>query len=211
LSRDKVLLEIDFAMQYQYSPSVLKTVILKQFGSGKQYNKFIYKRALSSIMDTCLKHDAEEYYTSRGLIGIQMYDELVLNINNQSVGTIVEFFQLINIDFPDSFSDVITSKQNIQQQALTSLNDRQSILTNAQTALYEAQRTASITLINANNTAMININKAKTQSDAQIELWNQRTYGYAHAMNILGLNATDMIDYIESENIKKSSILVTSA
>lgn len=211
LTSDKVLVTLDVAMQFQYEKSELINTILKKFNGKKNYNKFIENRATSSIMDTCLQYTAEQYYTERSNIDIQMYNNLVKIVNNKHIGSNIEFFQLVNIEFPQSFSNVVTQKQNVQQDALTATNNRQSILTNAYTVLYEAQRIASITLINANNTATININKAMTNAGAQQELWNKRAYAYSYTANILGLNGSEIIDYIENDNIRNSVKLITSS
>ncbi len=211
LTNDKVLVTLDVAMQFQYDKDALIDTILLEFNGKHNYNKFIENRATSSIMDTCLQYNAEDYYTERGAIDIQMYNNLVGVINNQSIGAKVEFFQLVNIAFPSEFSNAIEEKQTVQQEALTASNTRQSILTNANTALLEAQRTAAITLINANNTALINVNKANANARAQEELWEKRAYTYGYTANLLGLNGTEMIDYIENDNIKNSVKLITSA
>jgi regulator of protease activity HflC (stomatin/prohibitin superfamily) len=210
LTKDKVLVNLEFTMQFQYNRDTLESIILRNFEGKVKYNTFLENRVLSSLMDTCLKYEAEEYYTSRGQIDIDMYGDLTKIINDKNLGSTVEFFQLVNIGFPKDFSDVITKKQTVQQEALTATNDRQSILTNAQTSLYEAERTASITLINANNTALIILNKALADSEAQSELWQQRSFGYGHTQTILELNGTEMIDYIETDNVKKSSVLVSA-
>lgn len=210
LTKDKVLVNLDVAMQYQYDRTRLIDTILKQFNGKSKYNTFITNRATSSILDTCLKYEAEEYYTKRGAIDIAMYNELITVINDNNIGANVEFFQLVNIEFPVDFATAITTKQIVQQEALTATNNRQSILTNAETNLKEAERTASITLINANNTANININKANADASAQNELWEKRTYAYNYTAYLLNLNASEMIDYIESDNVKKSTKLVTS-
>ena len=210
LTKDKVLIKLDVAMQYQYDKKELIRIVLRQFNGEKKYNTFIKNRVTSSILDTCLKYNAEEYYTIRGMIDISIYNELIKVINDDQIGSKVEFFQLVNIGFPQKFSDAITKKQTIQQEALTATNDRQSILTNARTKLYEAQRKASIILINANNTAFINLNKAYADASAQEELWNKRAYAYNYTAHILKLNSTQIINYIEADNVKKSSILITS-
>lgn len=210
LTKDKVLVLLDVGMQYQYDKSELINTILRKFNGKKNFNTFITNRATSSIMDTCLKYNAEDFYTKRGNIDITMYNTLVSVINNDNIGANVEFFQLINIEFPPTFSSAIVKKQTVQQEALTATNNRQSILTNAKTMLYEAQRTAAIISINANNTALITLNKAYADANAQVELWKKRSYAYNYTATVLGLNGSAMVDYIESENVKKSSTLITS-
>lgn len=209
LTNDKVLINLEIGMQYQYQRNKLIDTILMKFDGKEKFNRFIENRAVSSILDTCLKYNAEDYYTTRGDIDIAITNELVNVINNNNVGANVEFFQLINIGFPPSFSNAITRKQTVQQEALTATNNRQSILTNAETGLLEARRTALIVLINANNTALININKAYTNAKAQEILWTNRANAYGYASNVLKLNGTSMVNYIKSENVLNSNVLVT--
>lgn len=210
LTNDKVLVQLDVAMQYQYDPTKLIDIVLVKFDNKNRFNTFIKNRATSSIMNTCLNYKAEDYYTKRGEIDISIYNMLTSVINDQSIGANVEFFQLVNINFPQSFSDVIEKKQTVQQEALTATNDRQSILTNAQTRLKEAERTSLITLINSNNTALIILNKAIADASAQEELWSKRAYAYGYTANLLNLNGSSMIDYINNENVQQSNTLVTT-
>jgi regulator of protease activity HflC (stomatin/prohibitin superfamily) len=211
LTKDKMLLTLDATLQFQYKQDALIPIILLQFGNTGKYNAFIENRVTSSILATCLKYNAEDYYTYRSIIDIDMYNQLVINVNDDNIGTNIEFFQLVNIEFPKIFSNAISQKQTIQQEALTATNNRQSILTNAETILYETQRSAEVVIINANNTAKVIINKAYADSGIQLELWDQRANGYEYTANSLNLNGSDIISYIESDNVKKSVTLITNS
>lgn len=211
LSKDKVLLDLSFALQYQYSEGDLIPIILRQFGENGVYKKFIKNHILSSVSETCLKYNAEDYYTIRSTIDIDMFDSLVVKINDQDIGTTIEFFQLVNIGFPPEFSAKITEKQHVQQTGDTAINDRASILTDANTELLEAEREATISVINANNTASININKANANANSQKALWDQRAFAYENAAMTLGFNGTDMISYIKSINVQEADTLLTSS
>ena len=210
LSKDRVLLDLSFSLQYEYVEDELIKTVLKQFGSNGVYNKFIVNHILSSVSESCLKYDAEDYYSIREIINTEMFNSLVAKINDQNIGTLIKFFQLVNIQFPSDFSNIIEEKQRVEQTGATALNDRQSILTDAETALLEAQVAAEITIINANNTATINLNKATTDTNAQKALWDSRAFAYGSASSTLGLNSTDMILYIQSINVQRADTLLTS-
>ena len=210
LTNDKVLIGIDFSLQYEYNKESLIPIILKKFKSDEKYKNFISNLMISSIMNTCLSFTAEQYYVERSIIDKKMSNNLLKNINDNDLGLDIQNFQLINIKFPSNFSYVIQQKQNIQQYILTATNNRQSDITNANTILLQADRTAKISIINANNTALININKATTDANIQNELWIQRTYAYSNIVKSLGLNTSQLIDYIKSDIMRNSNNLITS-
>ena len=210
LTKDKILLDINIALQYQYEKDKLIPVILEQFSSIDNYKQFLFDRITSSIMNSCLSYDAEQYYTDRSAVDAHMYSQLIHDINYNNIGANVEFLQLVNIQFPVQISTAITQKQNIDQEALTVMNDRSTLLTNANTELLETIRTSNILLINANNTANIILNQAETNAEIQNMLWTKRAYGYEHASGKLGLNSSQIIDYIESDIIQKSDKFYTN-
>lgn len=210
MTKDKILINLNIGLQYQYHRDDLIEKILKEFSSIKNFNGFLFDRITSSIINSCLAYEAEEYYTKRSVIDRHMYNGLIADINNYNLGASVEFFQLINIQFPKPISDAIAEKQNIDQEALTAQNERASKLTEANTALYEMQRQANIQIINAYASANITQNQAQSNSQIQQVLWENRAYTYSHANDVLGLNSTQLIDYIQADLISKSDNLLTN-
>jgi regulator of protease activity HflC (stomatin/prohibitin superfamily) len=210
LSKDKVLLDISVSIQYQYVEDDLINIIMRDYGGEKNYKKMIHNRAISSIMESCLLFNAEQYYIERSSIDAAMYNTLYNKINEKDIGTTIEFLQLTNIAFPDDFNTVIEEKQNIEQTSLTALNDRASIITQANTEYLEALREADVNIINANKTANIIINKAETEATSQEKLWSDRAFGYTHALSLLNFNSTDIIKYIEYDNVRGSTTLYTT-
>lgn len=210
ITNDKILINLNIGLQYQYHRDDLIQKILKEFSSVKNFDRFLFDKMISSIMNSCLAFEAEKYYTERSAIDKHMYNDLVTDINNSNLGASVSFFQLINIQFPQSISDAIIEKQNVDQEALTSQNDRASKLTEANTKKLEIQRQAEIEIINAYSIANITQNQAVSNSQIQQILWNNRAYTYAHASNIFGLNSTQLIDYIQTDLISKSTTLLSN-
>ena len=210
MTKDKILIDLDVGIQYLYLRNALIPDILKQFGDLGTYDNFLSDRITSSIMNSCLKYESEEYYMERSVIDNYIYHNLIADVNDKNIGTSIEFFQLINIKFPADISSAIAQKQNIEQEALTALNDRATLLTEERTKYYEAQRKANILLINANNQANITLNQAQTNSLAQQVLWINRAHAYEHVSNTLGLNSTMLIDYIQTDMISKSSNLISN-
>ena len=207
MTKDKILIDLDVGIQYLYQKDDLIPKILKEFSTVDSFNSFLFDRITSSIINSCLSFDSGEYYIERSVIDRHIYDQLILDINNKSIGANIEFFQLVNIEFPSEISSAITQKQNIEQESLTAQNDRSTKLTEANTKLYETQRTANILIINAENQANITINQANTNAQAQNILWMNRAYTYKHISNLLNLNSTQLIDYLQSDLISKSNKL----
>lgn len=121
-----------------------------------------------------------------------------------SIGVNLEYFQLTNIQFPGSFSSVIQTKQNTQQSMITAQNQRTSEEIAANTKYLQAVRQAQITLINANATALTNINLAAVSSGLVINYWSELGIAYASIKENLGLNSTSFIAYLKSELFKNS-------
>ena len=209
MTQDKILINLALGIQYQYQRDYLISKVLREFGSSEAFEEFLFDRIVSSIVNTCLLFHSEDYYIKRSVIDRQMYNNLLLDVNNKTLGANIEFFQLINIGFPIEISDAISQKQNLEQEALTAQNDRATLITDAQTSLLETQRKANILLINANNLANITLNQAYTSSQSQIVLWTKRTYAYLHVKNVFEINSSSLIDYIQSDLITKSATLYT--
>lgn len=210
ITKDKILIELSVGLQYQYQKEDLIDKILKEFSSIDNFNNFLFDRITSSIIDSCLAYDVEEYYTKRSLIDRHIYDSLIVNVNNYDLGATIGFFQLINIQFPVEISNAITQKQNIEQEALTATNERASKLTEVNTKKLEMERQADIQIINANTASNVTLNQAQANFQIQQVLWENRAFAYLHANKVLGLNSTELIEYIQSDLISKSNNLLTN-
>ena len=210
MTNDKILIDLDISIQYLYQKDNLIPKILKEFGSIDTFNSFLSDRITSSIINSCLSYESEEYYIERSVIDRYIYSELLIDVNNKNIGATIEFFQLVNVKFPTEISTAITQKQNIDQESLTAQNDRNTLLTQENTKLLETQRQANIIIINANNQANITLNQAYTNTQAQNILWTNRVYTYKHIADKLNLNSSHLIDYLETDLISKSNNLFSN-
>jgi regulator of protease activity HflC (stomatin/prohibitin superfamily) len=210
LTKDKILIDLDVGIQYLYIKDDIITKILKEFANIDSFNSFLSDRITSSIINSCLVYESEEYYVERSIIDRHIYNNLLSDINNKSIGVSIEFFQLVNVGFPTEISNAITQKQNIEQESLTAQNDRNTLLTQENTKLLETQRQANILLINANNQANITLNQANTNALAQNTLWTNRAFTYANVANKLNLNSSLLIEYLQTDLISKSDNLFSN-
>ena len=69
-------------------------------------------------------------------------------------------------------------KQNVEQEIVTATNDRQNSLIVATTAYLQSTEIAEVTLIQANNTASINIYNADVQQEIILNKWAKSAEGY---------------------------------
>lgn len=210
LTSDKILIDIDWSIQYTYEQDKIIPKIFMEHKNKDQYNEFIMSLVISSIKSSCVEFTAENYYTNRSVIDARIYENFEHDINEPEYGVYIENFQLVNIKFPQQFSEVINVKQNTDQSRLTALNNRNSILTNANTDLLQAQTRSKTILNNANNTAIINFNKAQELVNIENILWNNRIDVYSKVKYDLDLTPSQVIDYIYNDLIhKKRDIIYT--
>ena len=209
LTQDKVLVELEINMQIQYEKDALIPIILKQFGADAAFADFLSSLATSSILNTCLEFNTEDYYLKRADIDLTMGSNINQVINISTVGTSLVFFQLINIEFPAPYAALILQKQTSQQLETTLSNNRQSQITNAETALFVANNTANIKIINAKQQAATVLNQAYTTQAVVNAFWLNRANSYAAIMNNFNYNnVSQLVDYINSETMRGSGKLV---
>lgn len=210
LTNDKVEVTLQINMQVQYHEESLIPIILKEFGNNGDYRELLSSLATSSILNTCLQFEAEDYYSKRAEIDAAMSSDLEKVINITTVGTDFEFLQLQDISFPPEYSALILEKQTTEQLERTLINDRQNQLTIANTNLFVANNTANIKYIQANQQASTILNEAYTTEQVVIAFWSNRAEVYESVMNNIGFNASELVEYIKSESMRKSSKLVAS-
>lgn len=209
MSSDKVEVTLDVSMQISYQKESLIPIILKQFNNNDNYLSFLTSLAKSSILNTCAVYSAEQYYSERSKIDIQMTDN-VKGVINGTVGSVVQLFQLKNILFPTNYSDVILQKQTTQQLQTTYTNDRENQITIANTNYYVANNTAEIMLINAKQQAQTILNQANTTKEIVESFWVNRAEVYNTLLkNTFNYNISSLIDYINSETVRNTANLFT--
>lgn len=177
----------------------------EQFGNRDRHEKFMENVATRSITTSCLKFRADDFYLSRSTVDATMFADIQNEMNNHSFAADVEFFQLVHITLPKDLVDVITEKQNIQQNISTAQSQRNNDIIQAGTLKLQAEQQALIILIEANNTASIVNNKAQVQEEIILTKWDNLAQGYAAAVNSLSLNPSEFQQYLDAELLRKVS------
>mmetsp|Transcript_23371 Transcript_23371/g.24022 ORF Transcript_23371/g.24022 Transcript_23371/m.24022 type:complete len:296 (-) Transcript_23371:69-956(-) len=204
LSQDKIEIDLEVRVQIVMNKTTLKKIVLKQFGTPEEHKSFLQYMCRAVIIATCLNYTAEQYYSERSNVDQSMFSELKKVINFQPFGAKVEYFQLVTITLPDTLVQVITQKQNIEQNLITAQNDRQNELITARTAYLEAQQNSQIILLNANKTANIIYNQAKQQENIIATEWSNRGVAYRTIVDELKLNEAEFLEYLNTEIMRQA-------
>ena len=210
LTGDEVLLNIHVLVRYQYARDALIPIVLKTFDTDAKYKTFLNAAIRSTILNSCLEFTALEYYEKRAFVDSAMFDNLMSTINQQTIGSSVEYFQLVDIRYPDDYNNILHQKQNIAQGLITAQNNRNTAIINANTIQMEAQRTAGINIINAQNIYNITIFNAETQKQAILSQWNHRADAFKHIMTDLNYTPDQLVEYIKADVVRTSAQLVSS-
>lgn len=210
MTQDEVLVDLFVATQFQYDMDSIIPIILKKFGNDHRYQIFLSSIMKSSILNTCLQFTALDYYEKRAMVDSHMFNNLVHEINNQGLGSTVEYFQLVTIEYPLAYIDVLHKKQNIKQDLITAENNRKTAIIDADTNKLEMERVANINLINAYNKYNITMYNANEQQNAILDQWNNRKATYESIMKSLGLTVPQLVQYIKADIVRTTSSVFSS-
>lgn len=206
MTQDEVLVDLFVATQFQYNKESIIPVILKKFRNDRQYQIFLSSIMKSSILNTCLEFTALDYYEKRAAVDAKMFSDLIQEINNKGLGSTVEYFQLVTIEYPPAYIDVLHKKQNIKQNLVTAENNRKTDLIDANTNKLEMERVANINLINAYNSYNITIFNGHEQKEAILDKWKNRMVAYKSIVDSLHLSVSQFITYMRADIVRTSSV-----
>ena len=199
LSGDKIEIELRVKVQMRLREDSLIPLVLRQFSDKDHHRDFLKHIARSTLISSCLAYDVNDYFSSRSQVDRDMFENLQKSINDQDFGADVEFFQLVTIQLPEPLVEVITVKQNIEQELITATNDRTNELIQATTDFLEAEQVAEVTLIDANNTAKIITNQAEAQEEIIRSKWFNAGEAYSSVAENLNLDEKDFVEYLSAE------------
>ena len=203
-SRDGLLINLDASVQVSYNKNYIIPIMWYIFNNENNYKMILHNVVEESVRSACADFMSFDYYTTRQLVETKMYAQLMDNINRTDIHINLHLFQLRNIDFPSSYNSIISEKQSVIQMSQTELNKRQSELILANTTYIQAVQTAKQLLIQAENQKQLILFQANTTANIIQTEFEQKALSYEYIMTQLNLNATGMIDYLESEIIRTS-------
>jgi len=210
MSKDQLILDLTIALQYQYKQDHIIPTIMMKFSDEANFKSFFHDKIMTSIIAVCGNFTAEQYYQERGPIETTIFNKVVSNIDIADIGLDIVFLQLKNIDFPSDFADAITKKQLEQQEAVTQLNNRTSLMIDTNSTLIASKQLGATTIIFANNTALINIKQALIDKEIIVNQWLQRGLAYNATKHNLDLNDTRFVKFLEYDLLRTSVTPVVS-
>jgi regulator of protease activity HflC (stomatin/prohibitin superfamily) len=199
LSNDKIEIELEVKIQIHLLRESLISLILRQFSNKDRHRKFLEHVAVSTLITSCLNYDVDNFFSDRSSVDRDMFANLQTAINDYDFGADVEFFQLTHIQLPTNLVEVITEKQNIEQELITATNDRTNELIQAQTDFLEAEQKSLVILIEANNTANVITNQAQAEEEIIKSKWSNAATAYASVANSLSLDEDEFVEYLGAE------------
>lgn len=173
MTNDKLKFTARISFQYVFRPELIIPTILLEFKDLNNYMQFFFQNITNSVITTCAKWNATDYYDKRAQVELQLQNDLLRNLNgaNSRFGADIKAFQLRDIQFPPEFNSIIIRRQIIDQESVTATNARVTALINATTRLLEAQRIAAIRATEAANQANVILARANTTSQIRYAEW----------------------------------------
>ena len=159
---DGMKLNLGVSLQYKLSKQLDVTLkLLFDWGEGL-FENIIDKRAKDSIRDTSAKFAVDSYVYNRQDIDTKMQQDLTASLIE--LGVTLQNFQLTEVDFPDVFSSVIVSTQQLQINVTNAQNDRLRALQEAQGRLAKAATDAQNYYLTQQATIINQMSKYDAQS-----------------------------------------------
>ena len=204
-SHDGLIMNLDISVQISYNRNSIIPIMWYIFKNETNYKSIIHNVIYDSVLTGCADFYSYDYYTSRQLVENRIYAQLNDYINKSDIQINLHLFQLKNIDFPESYNNIISEKQSIIQMTQTELNKRESELILANTTMIQAIQKAKQIIIEAENQKQLNLFQANTTANIIQTEYEQKALAYESIMKELGLNSTGIIEYLESEILRTST------
>jgi len=184
---------LSFAFQYTFKKEDIG-VVYKEFGS--QYEARFLLFAKMAVSDVAQQFTPDKFWKDRPKIAKAMELQLQKSLRH-SGHCDVTGFQLLQVDFPDKYEDMITDIQLQVQHKLTSEYQQKVTDVIKDIDVLTAQTQAQITEINAGAlaTSSLLINEATTNGFFAQQ--NAKAESYADMVKTLGLNNQEVLEYVK--------------
>ena len=184
---------LSFSFQYQFRQSDIGKVY-REFGDQYETRYLLFARM--AVSDVAQRYTPNKFWTHRQEIADDMFltlkNSLRTNGNCDVVG-----FQLLQVDFPDKYEQMITDIQLQVQYKLTSEYQQQVTDVMKDIDVLTAHTTGSIATINAKAiaTSHLLVNDARTKGFYAQQ--QAKAVAYADIQQKLGLSTKELLDYVK--------------
>jgi len=215
ISSDGLIMTLTITTQYRINIEDLRDILF-EFGSQEDLDEYVDVIIQDTVRDACSRFSGTEFYTNRGGIESAMINNVTAVLDSSNAHVTTGFFQLQNIHLPAELSDAINAKQAALETVDVVLNEREQVLIEAETLLFQAQEEARILEIEAEANADARVITATASADARIvggeaeaqaildvavqeasargAAWNFTTAAITFNINALGITAEEYVD-----------------
>lgn len=215
ISYDGLIMDLTLTTQYRLDIEDLQDILF-EFGSQEDLDEYIDVIIQDTVRDVCSQFTGSEFYTNRGGIESAMIANVTTTLDSANAHVTTGFFQLQNIHLPTELSDAINAKQLALEYVDVVLNEREQVLIEAETLLYQAQEEARILEIETQAAADARVISAEAAADARVvageaeaqaildiatqeaaaraAAWNFTTAAIVYNIDALGVTAEEYVD-----------------
>ncbi len=188
----EVKLEISF--QYELQSASLYGLYMNY---SENYQDFMINRAIHIVNKVSNEYTAYDFFLIRTDIANVMQDELGESLK-KDIGVLIKFFQLKDVDLPDSFEDAIQQTEVKKQDIEKAKAEKSKVEVEIETKLQKAEQNKKIIL----NEAYGQSNSTTSASLAEVDAYNfTETNVVGSLINLkqsAGLTNEGLLDYIQS-------------
>jgi len=139
-TKDGLEVELEASLQYLIDNERLFDLYMK---FGRRYHSIFVRMATDILTTAATQYTANEFFTDRSSIGLDMTEMLEKNFQDRCFVT-VPFFQLRTVILPKEFEESIQDTEVQKQDIQTATAQQQSLLVEYETKVIQAKRTVEV-------------------------------------------------------------------
>lgn len=184
---------LSFSFQYQFRQGDIGKVY-QEFGDQYETRYLLFARM--AVSDVAQQYTPNKFWTDREAISKRMFEVLKTSLRQNGNCDVVGF-QLLQVDFPDKYEQMITDIQLQVQYKLTSEYQQQVTNVMKDIDVLTAKTAGTVATINANAlaTSHLLVNDARTKGFYAQQ--QAKALAYADIQQKLGLSTKELLDYVK--------------
>lgn len=195
---DGLLVTLDISFQYKLIPLEIYTLYTEY---ATDYEEVYIRAARDILTDGASNFTAYQFFKDRTTIGTHFEQELN-DFFSSSLHATIEFFQLRDVDLPDSFEAAIQDAEVARQSIEKAEYAKQTAQVAANTRVLQAEFSANVTLLEANAKAVaVMLNNAAEVKSFNLSQTMAAT-AYAALTAKVGMDTPQLLDYMKVKAIE---------
>jgi len=205
LSKNGLEIILDMTMQYQWDQSKLMQ-IFRDFGDNDSAHNYLVVLARETFREVCSYYRGVDFYDNRAIIEKRMLDLLTAAFVRGNANAQIGFVQLLNIQLPYKFDNAISAFQLAKQDIEKAKQEKDQVVTKADTRVKTARNQANRQLQGASATADGVLYAATQDAAALNDKFRNLAFSFSSAMNSTGLSAPSFIgSYLQSKLLREAT------